>query len=684
MLGEWRDGKYYVEGLEYKFPSKPSVKTILNNNLPKKYQKWKRIEDYENFDWTRGWEERINDNPDQIQYLVDEFDRLRNGLWLYINGEAVYLNNYMYFFVQWYLLPDTGEYPEYRDTSLYYFRFLEIVEKSFVATGDTLIKARRLGATSMIIAKMLLKMLLSERKNFGITSKSGQDAGMEGAYGFLIAAFDSLPIFLKPEIEGGDTTKTVLSFKNKPKGSKTNDSSGLLVKAFWRSPGMNTFDSGAYEEILIDETGKFDSKKTKVDIRDYLPVVTKCVKKGAKITGKLHLPTTVNPPEDGGDNYKQIWRDSDQSKADYLGKTVSGLYRIFISAAYGFGGYIDEFGNSVVNTPTAEQTEFLKSLGEGVCPDPLIGAKEFLQNERAKLKNRPADLQKEIQMNPFTAEEVFENANDTCIFNLNDLTVRQRELEEDLDILGLDIEIGELGRRGSFLKGLNGRVYFTDDDNGLWYVHKLLEDNESNKFEIVNGKQIPTNEIFGAGGLDPIAAGDATVDKGSDACCIIRERYSSMNPDESGLPVAMLIGRMHDIEKLNEQIFNGLIYYGVKVLAERAPVNWLQYAINHKLDEYCYGTKRSDGTEVKGIQQQSQALIDEHAEVQVLSSLTDWSKIKFVRLNRDRINFKVKKRTDYDACMADGYALMALRTPLKKEKSKPKELKFLMKGRILN
>lgn len=682
MLGEWREDKYYVEGLEYKFPTKPSNKDILNYGLPKNNQIWRRITDYENFDWNDGWEDRLNDNPDQIQYLIDEFTRLRNGVWIFINGEATYVNNFMYFFVQWYLLPDTGEYPEYRDTSLYYNRFLEIVEKSFVATGHTLVKARRLGATSMIISKMLLKMLLSERKNFGITSKSGEDAGMEGAYGFLIAAFESLPVFLKPEVEGGDTTKKVLSFKNKPKGNKTNNTTGLLVKAFWRAPGMNTFDSGAYEEILIDESGKYDSKKTKVDIREYLPVVTKCVKKGAKVTGKLHLPTTVNPPEDGGSNYKQIWRDSDQLKSDYLGKTISGLYRIFISASYGYSGYIGRFGESISENPTTEQTEYLLSLEEGVCPDPYIGAKQYILNEREKLKNRPVDLQKEINMNPFSADEVFESANESCIFDLDNLTIRQKELEDILEERGLDVETGELGRRGWFYKSFSGRVQFVDDPHGLWYVLKLLDDSESNKFEIVGNKQKPTNEEFGAAGLDPIAAGEATVEKGSDACCMIRSRYSSLDPENTGFPVAMFLGRMQDIEKLNEQVFNALIYYGIKVLAERAPASWLTYAINHQLENYCYGTKRSDGSEVKGIQQQNQALIDEHAEVQVLSSLTDWNKIGFVRLNRDRINFKVKKRGEYDSALADGYALMALRIPIKEVKKNPKGKKFLREGKI--
>lgn len=684
QLGEWKDGKLYIEGLEYQFPKKPSKKEMLNYGLPKKKQKWTRITEYENYDWSEGWEDRLEDNPKQLKYYVDEIDRLVNGVWVLINGEEVYFNRFIYFFLQWYLLPDSGEYPQFRDTSLYYYRFTEIVDKSRLCTGHTLLKGRRLGATSMVISRMLLKMITSERKNFGITSKSAQDAGEEGAFGFLTSAFESLPIFLQPDIEGGEVKNKVLSLRNKPKGKKIKQGDGLLVKAFWRAPGMNTFDSGAYEEILIDETGKFDSQKTKVNIIDYLPVVTKCVKKGAKVTGKLCLPTTVNPPTLGGANYRVVWNDSDQTKADYLGKTVSGLYRIVIPAYLGYSGYIGEFGESIWQTPTPEQTEYLKSLDDE-CPDPYIGAKQYLQQERDKLKNRPEDLQKEIQMNPFDAEEVFDSANNRCIFNLQNLVSREKELIEKLEAEGKDIVNDELGRRGKFLRDASGRSHFVDDPNGLWYIHYLLPPEEANKFKkLPTGHQVPLNESFGAGGLDPVHTGESTVDQGSDACLIIRRRFNSMDEENSDIPVAMFLGRMEDVWEMYNQMYNGLIYYGVKMLAERSPTFFSTFAIQEKLEHYLYSTVKSDGVKVYGIpNQQSEATKEEHARVQVMKSLDDHYKIPFIRLVRDRMGFDIKNRGKFDSVMADGYALMALDIPVKEIKKANTGVRYLRKGKII-
>lgn len=682
MLGDLREDGLYIEGLKYEFPTKPPAKDIRNAGLPKKKQVWVRSLEDEQFDWSDGWEDRLNANPDQVQFIVDEVDRLNNGLWIMIGGEAVYLNNFSYFFLQHFILPDSGEYPEYRDTIVYYYRFVEICDKAKLCTGHTLLKARRLGATSMVTARMLLKALLTRNKSFGITSKTGADA--EDAFGFLVNAFQSLKPYLKPSTEGNDAPKKVLSLKKQAnrikKDQKTsNTREGLNNKVYWRANSISTFDGGAYEDILVDESGKFP---TDVPISKYLQIVTKCVKKGAKVTGKLCLPTTCNAPNSGGAEYRIVYDSSDQSKADYLGQTKTGLYRIMIPSFYGFSGYLDFWGNSVWDTPTAEQTEYLESTGE--CPDPKIGAKAYLQHIRKNLENDPEALQEEIRMNPFNAVEVFETANDRCLFNLQNLNKREAELVEKLVEFGKNPFKDELGRRGWFHKSPNGEVKFIDDDKGLWYIHHLLPTEQANKFRIVGNNQIPLNEAYGSSGLDPVQSSTPTVEKGSDACCIIHRRYVSQDEENSDIPTAMFLGRLEDIDEMYNQIFNGLIYYGVKMLAERAPDYFAKYAKERGLSEYLYGTKRSDGTEVKGIVAQQTANIkEEHARVQVTKARDCVHKIPFIRLIRDMKDFRTDERTLYDCSMAWGYSLMAAEYAFKKEIHKSTAVKFLMKGRLL-
>jgi len=683
QLGEWKDGKLFIEGLEYEFPKQPPKKEMLNYGLPKKDQVWTRITDYEKFDWSEGWEDRIEDNEEQLQYLVDEISRILNGVWVLINGEAVYLNNYTYFFLQWFMLED-GEYPQFRDTALYYYRFVELCDKAKLCIGHTLLKARRLGATSMALSGLQLLLITSKNSNFGIVSNKGNNASK--AFQRVVKSMGNLPVFLRPIQEGNTAPKKVLSLKEQAQritkdNKKGSAQGGLNNELSWENTDLNSYDSYALRGLLVDESGKF-GKETPID--KYLPIVAKTLKKGAKVVGKIFMPTTCNPPTEGGAEYREIWEGSDQSKADYLGQTKTGLYRIFIPAYLGFDGYITKYGESIWKTPTEEQKKLLMEV-EG-CPDYNIGAKEYLENIRKSLENNPEELQEEIRMNPFSPEEVFESANERCIFNLTNLNKREQELTDKLVDLGLSTKTGELGRRGWFRKRGNRVVWEDDPVSGLWYVHYFLPSDQTNQYRILgNGHKEPTNESFGAGGLDGYFSGQATVDKGSDGCLIIRSRKTDKLEDKySGVPVAMLLGRLESIDDFYEQVFNGLIYYGVKMLAERAQLYFEEYAEKNKLLGYLYSTTRSNGTKVYGIPaQQNKATIEEHARVQVMSSLDDHYKIPFINVIRDRKVFNVRSRTETDVAMADGYALMALEFPIKEIKKENVKVQFLRKGRVL-
>lgn len=1034
QLGEWRDGDLYIEGLKYEFPKKPAKKDFINYGLPKSHQLWNRSLEYQKYDWSSGWQSRLNDNPEQSNYLIEEITRILDGVWILIDGEEVYLNGDTYFFVSWYLLEE-GTYPDFRDSVLYYYRFIEICDLAPLCTGHTLLKARRVGATAMTLSRLQRQLLITHDSNFGIVSNKGKNASK--AFQRVVKSMGNLPVFLRPTQEGNTAPKQVLSLKEQSQRiTKTKQhgesQSGLNNELSWENTDLNSYDSYALKGLLLDEClspetkimmsdGKFKevdlinvgdyvmveggipkkvvkrfdgydnmytikqpygkdykvnskhrlylehrmgggnktdglykitpeeyftkftkssyrvisrvtssgiefpkkdlpldpyflgmwlgdglgdhmgfvvnykedpeileylkdyAKKNKcgISINDikycksvkrvnikknngsthinnhvtilknlnildnkhipniylttsiedrlqllagvidtdghnpknyktrlpkgafeiamsrkdlieqiqylarscgfsvsnivhkksnfdsdvykisisgdlskiptkvkrkqyvnyvksyasrrnkmyieptpeagryvgiqveadndderrliledftitlncgkypkdvpfskYLPVVTKCLKRGARVVGKLMAPTTCNPPADGGSEYQEVWSNSDQNKMSSLGQTGTGLYRIFIPAYIGFEGFILPSGRSVISNPTPEEQEALKKLG---CPNPTVGAKDFLEDTRKQKENNPEDLQEEIRMNPFSPKEVFDTANNRCLFDIDNLNKREQELSEQLLDMGKNPNKDELGRRGWFNKSPNGRVEFVDDPKGIWYAHILLSHEESNKFEIRgNGEKVPLNEELGAGGFDPIFSSDATVDLGSLSCCIIRNRFSSMSPHNTGIPMAMALGRMDDVDKHNEQIFNGLQYYGVKMLAERAPINYITYAKREKLTGYLYGTQRSDGTWIYGIvSQQTLAVKDEHAEVQVLSSLHDHDKIPFIGLIRNRKGFDVNDRGDWDICMADGYALMALRMPFKKAKPPKPQLRYLPKGRIL-
>lgn len=666
-----------IEGLEYKCPAKPKNSEIKNYGIPKTKQVWTRHEEYLEYDWTEGWELRAS--PEQIDYLDQELGRLYEGEWIYIEGKPTYLNNYCYFFLQWMFL-ENEYYPEYRDTCLYYFRFIEICEKAKLTWGHILIKGRRLGASSMEASILLLQGLIERNKRMGIISKTGDDA--KDIYDFAVISFESLPKFLQPSIEG--THKSGLYIKEQAtKITKDNKSvgkrGGLNNYIGHKKTALNSWDSGKIHRILIDEAGKW----VDVDINTYLKIVGKTLTKGANVTGKCSVVSTVNRGDKGGSRFKIIWEQSDQSQVNRLKQTASKLYRIFIPAYCGYEGYIDRYGNSVIEKPTLEQTNWLAN--DPRCPDPTIGAKQYLQIQRDLLESDEEGLQEEIRQAPFTWQEVFDTAGKKIHFNRQRHEAQLEKIKDKLQELGRDRDKGELGRRGWLREKENGDVFFEDDEkNGLVYINQFPDKPNAYKKTIIGDKKYyyPDNVNGGGVGYDPIANSDATVEKGSDSAVIVRNKIDVTNPEKTGKPVLLIIGRMDKKSDMHKQAFLAAKWYGFMFLGERAPTDWVDWAKDNGYESFMVKTFRSDTSWVYGLAPQNKEGIEQHLTEMVESSENDVEKIWFRRLIQDRLNFDVNNRTDYDACIADGASLMAIPKTIKKEKPKQTQ-QFLRKGSII-
>lgn len=672
-----------IQEIDYTLPKRPALKTMRNFGIPASQQRWKRNEDYMQWDWdvdSDEWED------EQTIWYYQELDRIYDGEWILINGQPTYINGMFYFFLQWMLL-ENEYYPEYRDTSLEYFRFVEIAARDPLCLGTILIKGRRMGASSMEASILLRNLLIQRNKRNGIISKTGDDA--KDIFEFCTIAFQAMPPFLKPQIEGTDLPKKTLVVKKQSgrikKGQKTsNRMEGLNNKLEWKATAMNSFDSGKLLRILVDEAAKY----LELDITAYWKIVQKCLTKGAMVVGKAGIVSTVNKGDKGGDNFKKLWLDSDPSKRNSMGQTSSRLIRIFIPAYKGYEGYVDQYGNSVVETPTPQQTEYLKAVG---CPNPYIGAKEFLQMQRDLVAHDPDLLAEEMRTAPFTWEEVFESAANSSYFkNPEELKQREAELQEELLAQGLDPNTGELGRRGWFEFMKNGKVRFVDDPKGIWYVHNLLgeDPDKINRFRVrgltKSGKKkyAPENTDWGVAGWDPFSMTDAV--NGSQACCVIRSRYNPLDPENSDMPEAMLLGRMDRKSDIHRQLFAGLVYYGVEVLGERAPRDWVDWAEEEGYEHYIKETSRkADGKIIRGINTQGFEIIDSHLTAQVEKATQDTHKVKFRNIISDRIRFDPRNRTVFDAAMADGYALILAKESVAKKKVKRMKEPLIKRGTFM-
>lgn len=688
-----RKGKVIdIQGVNYHEPPVPNKKDIRFSDLPKNQQFWRRHEEYEQWNWNTDPKEGDvwfkNPEEGQMEWLEAEIERMSNGEWVMINGVPTYFNKYCYFYHQWHTLQEYI-YPTYRETSLEFFRFYEAVEDEPFTLGICGIKGRRLGMSSMSASIQLLICLLEENNMLGIVSKTNTDA--RELYYMVRTSLENLPSFLMPEMRNiGEkelffgTPVTRVSKNNKSTSAKK--SKGLNNRAGYLATAENSYDGRRLRNLIIDEAGKFEE----IDVTKLFSKISETMVTGASVVGKVMVFSTINAMDKGGSNFKSIWDDSDQSGTlDTIGQTSSRLKRFFIAGYRGVEGYVDQFGNSVIENPTKEQTEYLSKLIDPTtkkpsCPDPTIGAKQYRESRRKALEKDPEKLAEEIRKFPFEWKEVFKSASNQCYFNVVDIQNQIEIVDQEISDLGRDPEKEENGRKGKWIMLPNGRVDFKDDPNGISYVLELLPDHESNKFEFIHGKQTPANTVYGAAGLDPFAHADKTTEKGSDACCIIRKRYSSLDPDNSGMPIACIIGRTKTKNELYQQVAYMLIYYGVKCLGERAPTDWVDWFKEEKLENYLVVTQRkSDNKVVYGLSPQDKQAREEHLALQVESSYSDHKKIRFKRLLKDRLYFDIDDRTDYDMAIGDGLALMVLKVPEKEKKEKKSNVKFLRRGKII-
>lgn len=677
-----------LQGLLYKTKICPPLEEMRGYDRPVKEQVWHRDLTYEKWEWNVDpkegplWDAVAS--KEQLQCFDDTIEKLHIGEWILINGIPTYFNNYAHFFHQWFTL-DIGIHPIFKETSLEYFRFFELCEKDPFCLGDVGIKGRRLGLSSMSASIKLLIALLESNTMQGIVSKTGTDA--QEMYFFIKNALEKLPPFLMPDlnkITEGEIHIAKPSKKISANNTKATGDKGKNNRINWLDTSENAYDGRRVRHVTIDEAGKWK----KSNVQKCLTRISDTLVVGAMIGGHVSVFTTVNKGDEGGNNFREIWDNSDHidGKKDRFGRTQTKLKRFFIPAYRGFLGYVGKYGESIIEKPTKEQTEYLKTFidpGTGLpCPDPYIGAKEYLEENRKMLEDNPEMLLEEVLKNPFTWKEVFKGANNRCNFKLESLNNQIAKIEEEVGLLRQK----ENGRRGKFKKNDNGEKSFIDDKEGMWYILEFVEENNRSIYQ--GSIKCPNNTSYGSGGLDPFAHSISAVDAGSDACLIIHKRYDALHPETSNMPVAMFLGRPNKKQDFYDQIFWALEYYGVRVLGERAPTDWIDYAKSDKIrlasDEeapkkygYLITTKRANGSEVYGINPQDKEAREQHLTEMVEYAENNMHKIKFLALLRHMVKFDVDERTEYDTCMAWGYALMGLKEYKKVDKVSEKGREFM-------
>jgi hypothetical protein len=488
---------------------------------------------------------------DEVAFIEREWDRRENGHWFFNNGVPTFITGTHYLYISYWEI-DIGV-PDYRDRDRRFFIFLRFCEDDSDSMGLVYPKHRREGATHKTQCWIYDGVSTKKRSLGGIQSATETHA-KDVFQLHLVPGWKSLPFFFKPKFEGTTNPKSELSFNEPPtkitKGKMSSKKGDYLAsKINFRSSDIKAYDSRKLYRYHGDEVGK----TTEIDVNKRHGIVKECLVNNHKIVGKACLTSTVEEMDKGGGaNFKKICDQSHyahkESKysRDKNGRTVSGLYLLFIPAHDGF--LVDEYGNSLIK----ESLELIKNTRQG-----------FIDKDDAE------GLSSYIRKYPTSYKECWRGDASDCKFDIHIL-----EAIMDKYRFGNDDLV-----RGNFqwINGFGGKVTFVPSDRGKWNVSYLFDrPEEANRIYKNNNETFPGNTDKFIVGSDPFKFKKTTGSNSSEGgIAVWMRRDLSIDGDdidisdwESNRFVATYRNRTKTKNEYCEDVLMACMYYGCQVNTE--------------------------------------------------------------------------------------------------------------------
>lgn len=507
----------------------------------------------------------------QKQWVDREILRFEKGVYAYINGKLKFIPGAYWAYVNYWTL-EHGDKPEYREDDRLFFVFHEYLRLETDCLGLTRGKGRRQGATSIGTFFMWFIGGRIEHSNVGLTSYNDTVAAEVFQKMFMFGLKSVLPCFqADTDSDSENYVWWRKSVERKKKGVLALKREGLNSFADYRPNVINSYDSGRQAYNMPDEAGK----RIKLNINSYWSKLYKTFLVGRNKVGFGYLPTTVNKRNEGGENFKIFWKNSNQHRinkktGERIGlNTATRCVRYFVPATHCYAGCIDMYGESVIDDPAIP---VMGNDGKLITE----GSRTILLREREAIEEavragigEVEQLMEHRRDYPLTEFDMFAFEAGNCEFNERMLTHKIEELENDPVFLRRGrLTINEKLIKAQHPGQVDRRersVGFIDDDNGEWLVYEWP--NKPNDFDQYNDNISPRNAITYTAGVDTFRIGFA--EDGSKGTICIFKKSHVINGEEMGCyPVALYTGRPRLVQFLYDEIMKACMWYGCKVNIE--------------------------------------------------------------------------------------------------------------------
>ena len=672
-----------IEGLKIALPATPNK--CLQRHVSKVEQYWERQElprELARIQSIFQWNEKPKEFKNRwVDYIENEFDFREQGFWFMNNGVKTYITGSHYTYLQWSSI-DVG-YPDFREANRLYWIFWEACRADPRSFGIIYLKIRRSGFSFMASSECVNIGTLARNARIGMLSKTGPDA--KKMFTDKVVPINSrFPFFFKPIMDGMDKPKTELSFRiPATKITKKNmydaddtEVEGLDTSIDWKNTDDNSYDGEKLLLLAHDESGKWTKP---VNIKENWRVTKTCLRLGSKIIGKCMMGSTSNALSKGGQNYKDMFEDSDISKRNANGQTKSGLYSLFIPMEWNMEGFIDRYGHPVFRKP---EEPVMGVDGNWITN----GAIDYWEAEVDSLKSDADALNEFYRQFPRTQSHAFRDESKQSLFNLT-------KLYQQIDYNDSMIKEHYL-TRGSFSwkDGIKDTdVIWTPDTRGRFLISWAPTKHMQNNVHIRNGIKYPGNEHLGSFGCDSYDISAVVGGRGSNGAL---HGMTKFHMDEAPVNEFFLeyVARPQTAEIFFEEVLMACIFYGMPILVENNQPRLLYhiknrgsrgFSINRPDKQMAKLTKTE--RELGGIPNTSEdvkqshasaieSYIEKHVGLDLEAKYRDpeeMGTMPFTRTLEDWAKFDINDRTTFDASISSGLCIMAnqkhLYIPEKKE-----------------
>lgn len=677
-----------LDGLNIMLPKKPRNTDILFHRKPKEEQCWQRTE------MPKGL---TPDNDEQYtEFILDEFRKRREGVWFMNNGEAVYLTGSHYFALNWCILKDERfvGYMGFRHAQKLMFYHTEACVLDQRCIGQFFVKSRRTGFTYEKLFRMLNEATSTNKANFGLTSKSDEDA--KKAFRKLSYAFLNLPFFFRPVVKGKEDSDVRLEFakpsnnSNLSKKNRDTSTKDYLNTSFDYEPTKeDAYDGQAMYRYLGDEASKW---KRGLNFLKHWGEIAPTMDEGGDIVGKAFIGSTVAAYKDGGTAFLSLYNQSLLKLRDKITeRTPSGLYPYFLPAHKNMADYTDKYG--VCHEIVEAGKSFINAKGK----EKTIGAVQFLTARRlSKKKQGDIDYNNELRAYPMTLEDAFRDEMSSSLFNME-------KINEQITYNN-DVEIDKTLTRGNFSwkDGIeDADVIWTPTERGRFLVGWIPPPEMQNKKELrrnrFGGQSFhPINDDIGCFGIDNYDQNstqgsqlelteNGSEHSGGSKGAILGLTGLTMKNAPSNFFFLEYITRPQTAEIFFEDALMACVFYGFPALIENNKVRLLTHFKNRGYRGYSLtrfdkvmnrlspvekelGGIPSSGddvitmhwTAIESYVQKYVGIYNKGEETHRIREDGEPGSMPFNRTLNDWLKFNVAKRTDFDATIASGYAIMGV------------------------